>query len=141
MFPIPFNFPFRKKDGSLTTIDNAINFNLVGGKTSSDSDKKIKLPNNVKMLYLYARRKNTANYYVHCETVIPFDAFVETCDGNALHSFCFANFNFIYNESAFSPTNHTGMSVTYDKNTNEITPYMLKHGANEYDFEFFVYAM
>ncbi|MBR2152209.1 MAG: hypothetical protein IJ944_02845 [Clostridia bacterium] len=24
MFPIPFNFPFRKKDGSVTTIENAI---------------------------------------------------------------------------------------------------------------------
>lgn len=24
MFPIPFNFPFRKKDGSVTTIDDAI---------------------------------------------------------------------------------------------------------------------
>ena len=24
MFPIPFNFPFRKKDGAITTIDDAI---------------------------------------------------------------------------------------------------------------------
>ena len=24
MFPLPFNFPFRKKDGTLTTLDDAI---------------------------------------------------------------------------------------------------------------------
>lgn len=31
MFPIPFNFPFRKKDGSLTTIDDAITSGGGGG--------------------------------------------------------------------------------------------------------------
>lgn len=31
MFPIPFNFPFRKKDGSLTTIDDAISSGGGGG--------------------------------------------------------------------------------------------------------------
>lgn len=31
MFPIPFNFPFRKKDGSLVTIDDAITSGGGGG--------------------------------------------------------------------------------------------------------------
>lgn len=31
MFPIPFNFPFRKKDGSVTTIDDAISSGGGGG--------------------------------------------------------------------------------------------------------------
>lgn len=33
MFPIPFNFPFRKKDGSLITIDDAISSGGGGGYT------------------------------------------------------------------------------------------------------------
>lgn len=41
MFPIPFNFPFRKKDGSLTTLDDAISSG--GGSytlpTASESTK------------------------------------------------------------------------------------------------------
>ena len=52
MFPIPFNFPFRKKDGSVTTIDAAIS----GGGTpytlptaSATVKGGVKIGNNLSM--------------------------------------------------------------------------------------------
>lgn len=52
MFPIPFNFPFRKKDGSITTMDAAI----AGGGTpyslptaSANTKGGIKIGNNLTM--------------------------------------------------------------------------------------------
>ena len=54
MFPIPFNFPFRKKDGSITTIGNAISEGGGGGgytlpTASTETKGGIKVGNGLTM--------------------------------------------------------------------------------------------
>ena len=42
MFPIPFNFPFRKNDGTITTIDDAISSGGGGGYTLPTASASVK---------------------------------------------------------------------------------------------------
>lgn len=42
MFPLPWNFPFRKKDGTMTTIDDAISSGGGGGYTLPTASASVK---------------------------------------------------------------------------------------------------